>query len=64
MSCVNLILRKLLFPSLVPLITSTVFYCSLTPSKLLILFLNLEGIFLLAFAISFPDAFYNNFREK
>jgi len=64
MSCVNLILRKLLSPSLVLLITSTVFYCSLTPPKLLILFLNLEGIFLLVFTISFPEALYNNFREK
>jgi len=63
-NCVKLILRKLLFPSLVPVITSTIFGCSLTPSKLLILFFTLEGIFLLAFAISFPDMPSNNFREK
>jgi Na+/H+-translocating membrane pyrophosphatase len=64
MNCITKILKSLLYPSIVPLILLLIFLFWLPHEKLLCLFLNIEGTFLLASVVSPTEGAWNNWKGR
>lgn len=63
MECIKRIAKSLLVPSVIPIFVALAVKNRLAYHDLLVLFLNLEGGFLLAFTITPGPGVYNNWRQ-
>jgi hypothetical protein len=63
MECIKRFAKSLLIPSVIPIFVALAAKNRLAGHDLLILFLNLEGGFLLAFTITPGPGVYNNWRQ-